>query len=284
MAFSRNQETRSALIPALLIVAMTGCLKKAIDSSRSGESRASPKLGEDLQATPSTGGKPIVIVSPPSAPTAAPSEAPASDGKPIIETTGASKPMTEFIIGGNGPGSCGLPASPSNNCREGRSAIACPQGFRQVAAIGDCYVTPGFGPQCYGNRPVCAKTGADVRPVVNFHLFEGSHCPAGWEPATVPGQPQGHRIGISTGPNTDPNAYREIVWCKQTKDAGALVQNEKVLKNVGILGIDQHAAAPACPAGYVDAGGIPDCTNKARNPNFQWCVGLVRVCKAFDYP
>ncbi len=279
MAFSRNQDTRSALIPALLIVAVTGCLKKTVDSSRSGDARTSPKLGEDLQATAAPEGKPIVMVSP--LPSLAPSGA---DGKPGVETVVPARAMTDFVIGGNGPGSCGLPASSSNNCREGRAALACPEGYRQVSAIGDCYVTPGFGPQCYGNRPLCAKTGTDVRPVVNFHLFEGSSCPAGWEPATVPSQPQGHRIGISIGPNTDPNAYREIVWCKQTKDSASLAQDEKVLKNVGIMGIDRHAAAPACPGGHVDAGGFPDCTNGSRNPNYQWCVGTVRVCKAFDFP
>lgn len=275
MASNYSKDSRSALIPALLIVAVTGCLKKTVDSTRSGQSGMSAKLGEDLSATSANDGKPIVIVTP--------SPSAAAD-LPSTESVAEPVAMTDFVIGGNGPGSCGLPADPSNTCRAGQTALACPAGYREVAAIGDCYVTPGFGPQCFGNRPLCVKTGTDVRPVVNFHLFEGSACPAGWEPATVPGQPQGHRVGISIGPNTDPNAYREIVWCKQTKDVGALAQEDKVLKNVGILGIDRHAAAPACPGGHLDAGGFPDCTNGSRNPNYQWCVGLVRVCKAFDYP
>lgn len=271
----KHQDVRSALIPALLIVAVSGCLKKNVDSARSGEGGLTAKLGESLDASPSPDGKPVV-----------PIEDPSDATQELAATPAAAAPIefVDFVIGGDGPGSCGLPANSSNNCREGRAGISCPDGYRQVAAIGDCYVTPGFGPQCFGNRPLCVRSGADVRPVTGFHLFDGSACPGGWEPATVPSQPQGHRIGISTGPNTDPNAYREVVWCKQTKEVAALIAGEAVLKNVGILGIDQHGAAPACPGGHIDAGGFPDCTNGSRNPNYQWCVGMVRVCKAFDQP
>jgi hypothetical protein len=262
-----------------VLVTSAGACKQATQSNRS-DASLNAKLGDlNSEASASDPSKPLETVT---TDIPAPTSEPAADlsGKPIVEV--APVKFTDFVLGGNGPGSCGLPADSSNACRAGRSSLSCPAGYKPVSAIGDCYVTPGFGPQCFGNRPLCARTDEGVRPVVNIHFFDGSVCPAGWEPATVPSQPQGHRYGIVTGPNTDPAAYREAVLCRQTKEPAALVASDKLLKNVGILGIDVHGAAPACPGGHLDAGGLPDCTNGRQNPNYQWCVGMIRVCKALD--
>jgi len=274
--FTYGRDVRnSALIPALLLVAVTGCLKKSMDSARTSSSPMTQKLGESiLDSTP--------VPSPISTP------GPVDEGKPI-EAVPADpikaelQAMTDFVLGGDGPGSCGLPADPNNTCRDGRTAIACPAGYLQVASIGDCYVTPNYGPQCFGNRPLCTKTGKDVRPVVGFHLFLGGACPEGWESLSGNvGLARGHVYGIVTGPHTNSASYQEAVWCKQTKDIGAILPTDRVLKNVGVFGISAHATtAPGCPAGYEDAGGIPDCSNFTRDPRYQWCSGMIRVCKAF---
>ncbi len=274
--FDARGGRNSAMIPALLLVAATGCLKKSIDSARTGSLPVVQKLGESIMEAPSA---------PPPSPT------PSADGKPIEGTPLSPQSvelpaMTDFVLGGDGPGSCGLPANSGNTCRNGQTPIACPSGYLQAASIGDCYVTPGYGPQCYGNRPLCAKTGKDVRPVVGLHLFLSGACPEGWESLSANvGLTRGHVYGIVTGPHTNNANYQEAVWCKQTKDIGALLSGDRVLKNVGVLGISQHMTTPpGCPAGYEEAGGIPDCSNFSRDPNYEWCKGLIRVCKAFDAP
>lgn len=282
--FLGRDPRNSVLIPALLLLVASGCLKKSMDSTRSAEESAmTSKLGA-LIATPSDAALP-------SPPAETNENSKPLEGKPIANipvapATAVPPPMTDYVLGGDGPGSCGLPADAANTCRAGKTAVACPAGYTPIASLGDCYVTPGYGPQCFGNRPLCAKTGTDVRPVIGFHLFLAGACPADWEPMSAnAGLARGHIYGIVTGPHTNVANYTEAVWCKQTKNLADLLPSDKVLKNLGIMGIAQHtAAAPACPEGHEDAGGIPDCSNFTRDPKFQWCSGLIRVCKALAAP
>ncbi len=252
--------------------------------------RSLPEQMSSGDAEPVPTATPVVIttgtleVSPTVTPTPTPKPTPTPTPKPTPTPTPTSSPsMADWVLGGDGPGACGLPATDTNTCRNGQTPIACPSGYSETTSFGDCYITPNYGPQCLGNRPLCVKAGKDVRPVVGLRLFNSGACPEGWESlSSNVGLTRGHVYGIVTGPYTNPANYKEAVWCKQTKDIGALLPSDPVLKNVGVLGTSLHLTTPpGCPTGYQEAGLIPDCSNLTGDKNIQWCQGLIRVCTYF---
>ena len=188
--------------------------------------------------------------------------------------------FNDFLFAGAGPGSCGLPPTSDNTCRiPGGRGLRCPDGYQNIGAVGDCYpLPPGYGisMQCTGNRPLCQKTAHDDPDVViEVRMVEGSNCPEGFT-----GDPSNsHVLGVVAAPPAC-NSYSSNAFCKKTVPLSSLTPGASIVSAIAIMGTDAHQdIAPACPAGFTNAGTAPDCSNYTGNTAIQCCKGRVTFCQ-----
>ena len=211
---------------------------------------------------------------------------PGSDIPPGFSEAGRAtlaKRFNDFLFGGAGPGSCGLPVA-GNPCRAGGSQpITCPAGYANIGSVGDCFQLPPadaqkyrIAMQCNGNRPLCQKTGLDdPNVVIEVRMTDGSACPAGFS-----GDANGSNVlGVVSSPAAC-NNYSTSAFCKKIVPLACLPSGSSIVSAIAIMGTDSHTdSPPGCPAGFEEVGTAPDCSNYTGNKDIQCCTGRVRFCQ-----
>lgn len=194
--------------------------------------------------------------------------------------------FNDFLFAGNGPGSCGLPVA-SNPCRPGRPippiGLSCPTNYISIGGVGDCYQLSAaekaqsrISMQCFGNRPLCHKSGKDdPNVVIDIRMTDGSTCPAGFS-----GDSAGSNIlGVVSSP-TACNNYSTSAFCKKTVPLSGLIAGASIVSAIAIMGTDEHLdQPPACLASFEDVGTAPDCSNGRSDTKFECCKGRIRFCQ-----
>lgn len=189
-----------------------------------------------------------------------------------------SKRFNDFLFAGSGPGSCGLPLA-NNPCRLGGTPLSCPAEYVNIGSVGDCYRLPAnsaISMQCFGNRPLCQRSGkSDPNVVLDIKMVMGSACPDGFV-----GDPLGSNVlGVVSAPANCDN-YSTNSFCKKVAPLTSLPQGSSIVSSIAITGSDSHSDSPeGCPVGFEDVGTAADCSNYTKNNANQCCKGLIRFCQ-----
>ncbi|MEY4632050.1 MAG: hypothetical protein RIQ81_2170 [Pseudomonadota bacterium] len=186
--------------------------------------------------------------------------------------------FNDFLFAGNGPGSCGL-----NPTCKAQGALGCPADYESIGAVGDCFQLPPGSPipmQCFSNRSLCKKSGrTDPEVVLEVKMVAGSSCPAGFSGNAD----QSHLLGVVHAAPSCNSSFSTYAFCKRTIPLANASKGTRIVSAIAIQGTSQRSpTAPACPAGFEDAGIAPDCSNYDGNRAYPCCHGFIRFCQKLD--
>lgn len=186
--------------------------------------------------------------------------------------------FNDFLFAGNGPGSCGL--NPA--CRT-QGALPCPTDYETIGAVGDCFQLPPGSPipmQCFSNRSLCKKSGrTDPEVVLEVKMVAGSNCPDGFTGHSD----QSHVLGVVHAAPSCNSGFSTFAFCKRTTPLAKATRGARIVSAITIQGTSQRQlTAPACPAGFAEAGVAPDCSNYDGNKDYPCCHGFIRFCQKFE--
>jgi hypothetical protein len=175
-----------------------------------------------------------------------------------------------FLVSGNGPGSCGL--NPS--C--GLGAPICPANYKEIGAVGDCF-DDGKTHRCMGNRRLCASIGDSTEKnivTVDMRIYAGRACRDGYTRTGNSGYD--YVLGVATSGSD----YFEYSVCRKTIARSDVKTGTMIVTDLKVLGAGYHyASGPNCPTNYTRINVFNDCAHgPGSNANDAYCHGLVSDC------